>query len=98
MTATETYACDTTTLAKILTMAKNPISERDVKKKCHLSNYYTTIYINKLLKSKMVKHHSASNLLVITPKGHEFLIRYNICAKILEKDMTVLAKEVVVDE
>lgn len=98
MAATKTYACDTTTLAKILLLAKRPISEHDIKKKCHLSNFYVNIYINKLLKAKLLKHHSSSKLLVITPKGHEFLRRVNICAKILDEDITSLLKAVVVTE
>ena len=98
MAATKTYTCDTTTLAKILLLAKRPISEHDIKKKCHLSNFYINIYIRKLLKAKLLKYHSSSKLLVITPKGHEFLRRVNVCAKILSEDINDLLKAVVVTE
>jgi len=87
---------DVTTIAKILVLAKNPVSDRDIKKKSHLTNFYTNLYITKMLKAKLLKCDSGKKLFVITPKGHEFLRRFNGCAKILGEDVNGLLKAVVV--
>lgn len=76
-------------VAQILSIAKMPTSYCEIRKKTGLSTWNTQILLNKLITHHLVKLYAQNSgmgegpILVIAPKGHEFLRRYKNLLKAL---------------
>jgi predicted transcriptional regulator len=74
------------TYAEILTAAKQPILKQHIIQKCSLNNSVFTVYVKRLIDSKLLKAnlYKERRVYQITSKGLEFLKRYNELLILLE--------------
>lgn len=80
-------------IAEFLELTKKPVSIVDVRNHFKMSRQRFEILLDSLMKFKLVKGYSnmpvvTSPIVVITPKGQEFLRRFRNLMKLLEDEPT----------
>ncbi|MGQ9641828.1 MAG: hypothetical protein ACUVUF_06935 [Candidatus Bathycorpusculaceae bacterium] len=80
-----------TLIAKILSLARQPTSETNIRIQLQLNPTYTEVIVNSLTESNLLKAYANSpsvqgKLVVTSPKGHEFLRRFHELLELLGLD------------